>query len=103
MTKDLVPGQTVVLPAPRPGRPRASPRVTLPLQTQRELELPWVRSRRGLAGVRVKRVNIGNVVAVGDVKQVHDAFEFEVLAQGESAGHAEVVEEGPGAASCITS
>src|ERR1051326_8964982 len=67
----------------------------LKAELQRELELPRVEGGGGRAGLRVERVDVGNVEAVDKVEHVHNALQIHALAQLEVAGHTEIGEGGP--------
>src|ERR1700674_851567 len=72
----------------------------LPVQLQRELELPWIIGGSGLSGVAgrttAKRADRGHIVLVGDVEHVDDQVGVEALAKVDAFGDAQVVEESPG-------
>src|ERR1700691_3506401 len=68
----------------------------MPVEFQRELELPRIVSRRGLAGVGKQRADSGHVIPVGDVEHVGDQVHVVAFAEINPLGHAHVVEDRPG-------
>ena len=53
----------------------------LPLQPQRELELSGFGGGGGLSCLRVERIHVGDVEAVGDVEHIGNAFQFETFSE----------------------
>src|SRR5882762_8347016 len=67
----------------------------LPVDLQRELELPCIISGCSLARIGKQRTDGGDIVPVGDIEHVGDQIQVEALTKIDALGNAQVVEDGP--------
>ena len=75
--------------------------VALPVDLDRELELPRIVGRRRRANVREQRADSGYIESVRNVEHVGDQIHVHTLAEWNSLGDSQIVEDGPGGNSSI--
>ena len=69
--------------------------VALPVDLDRELELPRIVSRRRRAGVCKQRADSGYIKSVRNVEHVGNQIHVHTLAEWNSLGDSQIVEDGP--------
>src|ERR1700730_5996356 len=67
----------------------------LPVDLQRELELPCIISGCSLARIGKQRTDGRDVVPVGDIEHVGDQVHVKALTKRDALGNAQVVEDSP--------
>src|ERR1700680_3725945 len=67
----------------------------LPVDLQRELELPCIISGCSLARIGKQRTDARDVVPVGDIEHVGDQIHVEALTKIDALGNAQIVEDRP--------